>query len=67
MTMLAHTRSPHMLQTRDARVGSVSIGAPHLAMIGRFLKFVLGALLFVAVATAIMAVRFVAWFPHFHQ
>lgn len=67
MTMLAHARSPQMLQGQDTRDASASVGTPHLAMIGRFFKFALGMLLFIAVVSAIMAVRVIAWFPHFHQ
>jgi hypothetical protein len=67
MTMLAHARSPHMLRGQDTREASASVGTPHLAMTGRFFKFVMGMLLFMAVVAGIIAVKVVAWVPLFHN
>lgn len=64
MTMFVHAHSAHVL--REMR-SSASIAAPHTAMIRRFFKFVLAVVVFTAAVAGIMAIRVVAWFPHFHQ
>lgn len=65
MTMLTHARSPHDLQGHDAHAAGASIGAPHLAMIGRFAKFVLTLAGFVIVITAIASLKLAIYFPGF--
>ena len=64
MTMLAHARSPYLPRRQDT-IARVSIATPHLDMIRRFFKFVVGMLLCMAVVAGVMAVKVVAWFPHF--
>jgi hypothetical protein len=55
------------LPPRHDTIARASIATPHLETIRRFFKFVMSAPLFMAVAAGIMAVRVVAWFPHFHN
>jgi hypothetical protein len=62
MTMLAQTRSPYLPQRQDI-AARASIGTPHLAMIWRSLRFVVGMLLCIVVIAAIMAIKTIAWFP----
>jgi hypothetical protein len=64
--MLAHARSPY-LPERQATIARVSIGTPHLEMIRRFFKFVMGMLLCMAIAAGVIAVKVVAWVPLFHN
>jgi hypothetical protein len=66
MTMLTHARSPYLPQRQDT-IARVSIGTPHLEMIWRFFKFTMGMLLCMAIVAGVIAVKVVAWFPHFHN
>jgi hypothetical protein len=63
MTMLTHARTPHDLRGYDAQATGASIGAPHLAMIGRFARFVLTLAGFVIAVTAVASLKLAIYLP----